>query len=200
MKAWLVVATLCLPGLLAVSAQAQDRPPLLPTRDVAIIYRLPGSATTSPAQKLQATYTDGGKRIRLDFFRFMESKFPFATWIYDGEVDRLIVVRPERREYTEQSSPAGPIPGAFLTADMSFEKQRMIAVAGQPCTNWAIKSANPKVNGSVACVTDEGVVLRLSAPDANAAPELLAQVVSFQSPPDGTFSPPSGFMRVHPQK
>ena len=187
----------CLASVMAAPASAQDRPPLLPTRDVGVIYQLPTGSLDNAAQKLQATYADGGQRIRLDFFRFPELKFPFASWIYDGVADRLYVVRPEKREYVEQSSPGGQIPGAWLTAGMTFAKeQRMIAVAGQPCTNWDIKAAESKVNGSVACVTDEGVVLRLTSPDPKAPPQLEAMTVSYVSPPEGIFAPPSGFMRV----
>ena len=80
----------------AAVARAQDRPVLLPTRDVAIIYRLPGDSMGNSAQKMQATYADGSKKIRYDFFRFTEAKTPFASWIYDRVAERLIVVMPER--------------------------------------------------------------------------------------------------------
>ncbi len=197
MKPWLAASALCAGVALTAPARAEEKPPLLPTRDVGIIYRLPTGSLDNAAQKLQATYADGGKRIRLDFFRFPESKFPFASWIYDGVANRLYVVRPEKREYVEQSSPGGQIPGAWLTAGMTFAKeQRMIAVAGQPCTNWEIKAVESKVNGSVACVTDEGVVLRLTSPDPKAPPQLEAVAVSYVSPPEGIFAPPTGFMRV----
>ena len=193
---WLAMTVLCAAAVLTSPVLAQDRPPLVPTRDVGVIYKLSTSSMDHSAQKLQATYVDGGQKIRLDFFRFAESKYPFATWIYNGALDRLIVVRPEKREYVEQKQFKGLIPGAWLTSDMTFEKQRIVAVAGQPCTNWAIKSAEPKVNGAIACVTDDGVVLRLTSPDTSAPPELEAVTVKYGSPPDNVFAPPSDFMRV----
>jgi hypothetical protein len=180
------------------TGQAQDHPVLLPTRDVSIIYRLPGSSLGNSAQKMQATFADGSKKIRYDLFRFSEAKVPFASWIYDQAAERLIVVMPESRQYEVQPYPTGPTPGGLLSADLGFKRQQMASVAGQPCTNWALTSPSPNLNGSVACITDDGVVLRLSSPDPKDPPHLLAQIVSYTSAPSQVFAPPPGFSRVTP--
>jgi hypothetical protein len=186
---WLAVA-------ITAPASAVDRPQLAPTRDVAIIYSLPGGDMGGAAQKLQASYADSGRRIRLDFFRFSEAKVPFVTWIYDANRDRLTQVLPERREYTVQESPGRPVPGEFLTDEMQFEKQRMAAVAGQPCQNWSIKSSDPVANGTVACITDEGVLLRMAAPDQTVPPVMVARSVQYGALAESLFLPPPGFMRA----
>jgi hypothetical protein len=189
------VWTVWLAAAIAAPASAEDRPQLLPTRDVAIIYSLPGGDMGGSAQKLQASYADSGRRIRLDFFRFSEAKVPFVTWIYDANRDRLTKVLPEQREYTVQDSPGRPAPGEFLTSEMHFEKQRTAAVAGQPCTNWSIKSSDPVANGTVACITDEGVLLRMAVPDQSVPPVMVARAVQYGTLAEGLFSPPPGFMR-----
>ena len=191
----LAAMALCLAAI-AEPAWAQARPPLLPTRNVAIIYTVRGGTAEQPIQKLQATYTAGGDHIRLDFFRFTELKYPFSSDIYDSITDRFEVVEPEQHKYTEQDSPPRPVPGQFLTPDMQFTRQTMVAVAGQPCQNWAITSSDPLANGMVACVTDEGVLLRLTAPDPKDPPLLVATAVRYGPPPDGVFSPPAGFVRM----
>ena len=188
--------TVWLAAAIATPAGAVDRPQLLPTRDVAIIYSLPGGDMGGGAQKLEASYADSGRRIRLDFFRFSEAKVPFVTWIYDGNRDRLTKVLPERREYTVQDSPSRPAPGEFLTSEMQFEKQRAAAVAGQPCMNWSIKSSDPVANGTVACITEEGVLLRMAAPDQNVPPVMLARSVQYGALAENLFLPPPGFMRA----
>jgi hypothetical protein len=200
MNTWLATTALCLATALSIQARgAEDRPPILPTRDVGVIYRVLGGDMGDSTQKLQVTYADNGDHIRLDFFRFAESKFPYASWIYDGITKRLIVVRPEQREYVDEAAPEGQVPGSFLTPDMALEKQRMIAVAGQPCTNWTIKAADPVMNGMLACLTDEGVLLQLGSADPRIPPRLAALIVRYGPPPDGVFSPPAGFMRVRPR-
>lgn len=179
------------------SAHAQNHPVLLPSRDVAIIYRLPGGDMGNGAQKLQAAYADGGQRIRLDFFRYTESKYPFETWIYDGIGNRFTKIYPERREYTVAEAPTESIPGDFINSEMQFTKQGIAAVAKQPCTNWAIKSSDPVANGTLACVTDDGVLLRMAAPDPKTPPVMVAQLVQFGSLASALFAAPPGFMRLH---
>jgi hypothetical protein len=182
----------------AAMARAQDHPVLLPTRDVAIIYRLPGDDMGKSAQKMQATFAEGSNKIRYDFFRFTEAKYPFSSWIFDRAAERLIVVMPESRQYETQPYPTGPTPGGLLSSDMGFKKQQLTAVAGQPCADWAVTSSNPKVNGTVACITDDGVLLRLTSPDAKDPPQLLAQNVHYATAPSQFFAPPPGFMRSKP--
>jgi hypothetical protein len=103
----LSILAMSLTASFTVMARAQDHPILMPTRDVAIIYRLPGDSMSNSAQKMQATYADNSSKIRYDFFRFTEAKVPFAAWIYDRVAERLIVVMPESRQYETQPYPTG---------------------------------------------------------------------------------------------
>ena len=89
-------------------------------------------------------------------------------------------------------------PGGFLLSDMGFKKQQLTAVAGQPCTNWVVTSSSPEVNGTVACITDDGVLLRLSSQDPKDPPQLLAQSLTYTAAPGQFFTPPAGFMRFKP--
>ena len=57
-------------------APASDQPLRLPTRDVAVIYRIDGVGMEG-AHKVQITYTSRGERSRIDYFRWMEAKYPF---------------------------------------------------------------------------------------------------------------------------
>jgi hypothetical protein len=194
----LSILAVSLTASFTVMARAQDRPLLLPTRDVAVIYRLPGDSTGNSAEKMQATFADSGNKIRYDFFRYTEAKYPFVSWICDRAPERVIVVMPESRQFEIRPYPTGATPGGFLSSDMGFKKQQLTAVAGQPCTNWAVTSSNAKANGAVACITEDGVLLRLSSPDPKDPPQLLAQNVHYATAPGQFFAPPPGFTRFTP--
>ncbi len=109
---------------------------LLPSRDVAIIYLLCPEATWATGRKkLQAAYAgNGGQRIRLDFFRYTESKYPFETWIYDGIGNRFTKIYPERRgNFSWQRRRQNPSPETSSTRRCEFTKQGITtAVAKQP--------------------------------------------------------------------
>lgn len=186
-------------GLLACTwrAQAQDvtAPRLEPSRDVAVIYRLAGGDMGDAAQKVQATYVDGARRVRLDFFRWVESKYPFMSSIYDAIAGRVIMVFPERRQYAELPFPPARIPGQFLSKDMTFTRAGTATVAGLACTNWRIKSPDPAKDASTVCVTDDGVLLRLTGKGASGEPDMNATAVQYGAPPSGIFAPPEGFTK-----
>ncbi len=194
----LSILAVSLTAAFTAMARAQDHPLLLPTRDVTVIYRLPGDDAGNSAQKMQATFADGGSKIRYDFFRFTEAKYPFVSWICDRSPERVVVLMPESRQFEIRPYPTGAPPGGFLSSDLGFKKQQSTAVAGQPCTNWAVTSSNAKVNGTVACITEDGVLLRLSSPDPKDPPQLLAQTLSYTAAPGQIFAPPPGFTRFTP--
>jgi len=194
----LSILAMSLTAAFTAMARGQDHPLLMPIRDVAVIYRLAGDDTGNSAQKMQATFADGGSKIRYDFFRFTEAKVPFVSWICDRASERVIVVMPESRQFEIRPYPTGTPPGGFLSSDTGFKKQELTAVAGQPCTNWAVTSSIAKANGTVACITEDGVLLRLSSPDPKDPPQLLAQNVLNATAPSQVFAPPPGFTRFTP--
>jgi hypothetical protein len=198
MNGRLSMLAMSLTASFTVMARAEDHPILMPTRDVAIIYRMPGDSMGNSAEKVQATYADGSNKVRYDFFRFTEAKYPFVSWIYDRVAERLIEVMQESRQYQIHPYPTGPTPGGVLSSDMGFKRQQLAAVAGQPCTNWAVTSSIAKVNGTVACITEDGVLLRLSSPDPKDPPQLLAQSLTYTAAPGQFFAPPPGFKRFTP--
>ena len=70
----LSILAVSLTASFAAMARAQDHPVLLPTRDVAVIYRLPGDDTGNSAQKLQATFADHGNRDSVRLLSFHGSE------------------------------------------------------------------------------------------------------------------------------
>lgn len=175
--------------LSALPAYAADGPVLAPTRDVAVIYKLSGSSQMQGSQKLQVTYGERG-RVRMDFFRFTEAKYPFASLLFDPPSDRVMTLLPERHGYLERDVDHLPNPGAFLSDKMTFAQLGKATIADVACTDWHV--TNGANFDGTACVTDDGVVLRATRTKPLIG-EMLATTVQYATPPADVFEPPAGF-------
>jgi hypothetical protein len=185
------VPSLCL----APDARGQqpDRPLLLPNSDVAVIYRFDKVPLDGP-HKLQITYTQAGERVRLDLYRWEEAKFPYQSTIFDRPANRLITVYHESKAYTERPIENDRNPGAFLSADMVLTRQGTDTVAHATCTVWKVEAPRKNNDQDTACVTDDGIALRLTSSKPGIA-SLIATSVLYGPPPDDTFVPPKGYRR-----
>jgi hypothetical protein len=178
----------------SVGAQV-DRPLSLPKADVTVTYRFDNMPYGGP-RKLRITYAKGGELVRVDIFRWVEAKYPSKWNIFDRPGDRLITVEPERRAYAERSIGNNPNPGALLGADTHFSRQGTDTVAHAPCTEWKVEAPGESNDQDTACVTDDGIVLRLASKRPSVA-SLIAVDIHYGTPPDDLFSPPKGFPREH---
>ncbi len=179
---------------LVFAGGAGPSPPLLPQRDVTVTYVFAGTALPSGGtRKARITYADDGQRVRIDYYRWAEAKQPFQTIIDDRIAKRLISANLETRTYTERPPAADDRPGVFLTASMRFTRKGAATVVGLGCTEWAMVAENAKDNGT-ACVTGDGVMLRLWATDPVQA-SITATEVHYGAAPAGSFAPPFGFER-----
>ena len=174
-------------------AQQPDGPLLLPKNDVAVVYRF-DRAGIDDYHKWQMTYADGGKRVRLDYFRWMEAKYPFLTTIYDRQADRFITIRPESKTYTERPIGNTDNPGQFLRPGMGMARGGTAVVAFAPCTDWKVQFQDTDEQDT-ACVTDDGIVLRIVPSKSNVG-SMTATAVHYGPPPDGVFDPPAKFKRT----
>jgi hypothetical protein len=141
----------------------------------------------------RVTYTEAGDRVRIDFFRWMEAKVPYKSVIFIHRENRLITVNPERKAFTEDPAGDGN-PGTLLRADAMFSRQGKAGVAGATCTEWLVQAPGNNDEQDTACVTDDGIVLRLVSSKPNVV-AMTAIAVHYGPPPDGTFDPPAGFKR-----
>jgi hypothetical protein len=191
---WGVLAALA-PMLCAAQgagAQQPDRPLLLPTSDVVVTYRSDNVSVSAP-RMFRITYADAGERVRIDFFRWVEAKVPYKSVIFAHRENRLITVSPEQRAFTEDSAGDGN-PGVLLRADVMFSRQGKAVVAHAPCTEWLVQVPGNKDEQDSACVTDDGILLRLVSSKPNHV-AMTAIAIRYGTPPDGTFDPPAGFKR-----
>ena len=174
-------------------ASASDQPSRLPARDVAVIYRINGVGMEG-AHKVQITYTSRGERSRVDYFRWMEAKYPFLGIIFNRPADQLVTVMPERRAYVVRNIGKLGNPAELLKNDLRFAREGEAKVAELDCTDWKYRLSNTNDDLGTACITDEGLLLRLTSAKSKDF-SLTATVVSFGSPPDSIFQPPPDFTR-----
>ncbi len=175
-------------------APAADKPLALPTRDVAVIYMVTGSDPIGVAQRFQVTYSDGGARTWVDYFRWREAKYPYDTVIFDRPDNRLVAIMPELRTYIER--PLGNLtnPGMFVQPGMRFTRKGQATLVGKTCTEWTVSVPPKNDDAGTFCVTDDGVALRMVfGKDFDVS--LTATVVFYGPPPAGVFDPPTGFVR-----
>lgn len=180
-------------GCPATSAwgQVADHPLPLPTSEVAVIYRIDKGPADAP-RKLQITYGDAGERVRVDYFRWIEAKVPYLTRIFDRPANRLIMIFPERKSYTEGALGDAGNPGTFFRENTIFTRLGNSVIANARCTEWRVEVPGRGEPGDAACVTDDGIALRI----ASASPafvSLTAIAIHYGSPPQGFFDPPAGF-------
>jgi hypothetical protein len=173
--------------------QQVDHPLPLPKSDVAVIYRIDKGPVDAP-RKLHIMYSDAGQRVRVDYFRWVEAKVPYLTRIFDRPADRLILIYPERKVYTESVIGNAGNPGMFFRENTIFGRLGNSKIANAQCTEWGVEVPGKGERGDTACITDDGIALRIAS--ANPAFITLTAInVHYGSPPDGFLDPPAGFRR-----
>ncbi|MCC6717952.1 MAG: DUF4412 domain-containing protein [Acetobacteraceae bacterium] len=173
------------------SAAAQDRPAILPTRDVAITYRASGPVQGRQQQQdLRVAFTAGGKLMRVEGIGG-GGREAGAYVIVDHTTQRMTMVMAQDRRFMEMPANNAFSRGFLLSATMKFVRRGSETVAGLKCTVWDITSADG--NGK-ACLTEDGVMLRGSGIDGKGA--ILATAVSYAPQPAALFKPPAGFTRL----
>lgn len=152
-------------------AAGADQPPLRPTRDVDVTYRVGDDARLQQRMRWLAAR----QIMRID------PPTPGFHVIIDYAAGRMSVVRDEERLVIEMKAPAGIAGGP--AAAPSYERRDADTVAGVPCTNW--QATNAEGAAALACITTDGILLRVrsgervlaSATSVNYAPQDAANFV-----------------------
>ena len=165
----------------AVPARAEDKPPVVPQRDVDVQYSIAGRPGAQPRQQ-RIRWSAAQSRMRID------PPSPGLYMIGDFQTGRMEVVKPADQSVLDMG------PGSFDPhADASFRKLGGDEVNGLACTNW--QTADNGGQPTVLCLTGDGVMLRASHGD-----QVLVQAssVSYGPQDPAAFSAPDGFRRIAP--
>jgi hypothetical protein len=168
--------------LLAGPAVAQERPRITPSRDVDIIYRVPGPDGPLE-QRLRWGVAEGKLRV--------DPPSPGLFMVFDMVRHRLATVREADHTVLEIATSAVGLPGAASGGD--FIRRGTAEVAGLACTQWATIDNGGKP--ALVCLTDDGVLLRAAGDGRVLA---LATEVHYAPLDESVFRLPANYRRVVP--
>jgi hypothetical protein len=175
----LAAALLTLP----VAAQAQDRPQIFPTRDVAVTYRVAGQGQQSELTMLWSAAT-----------RMMRMNLPGGAgfMVADHQNQRGFMVMEQMRTIMDvPMAQAAGVQRDFETA--RFTRGGTEKIAGNDCTVWRYQGAS---QSGEACITADGVMLRAQGAAQGQQGRMEAVRVQF-GPQDGAlFRRPQGYQTM----
>ncbi|MCC7427096.1 MAG: hypothetical protein IT557_09340 [Alphaproteobacteria bacterium] len=153
-----------------------------PARDYSVTYRM-----TDEEGELRVSFSAARGRVR--------TEMPDSYTIVDQPGRRLWMVLPEQRMAMEVPMVEGA-PSAFdLSAILhGAEATRLDAstVVGHACTNYQLRFPDGSDPGT-ACISEEGLILRLEGKDGDKKVEIVATDLSFALQPGERFEVPAGY-------
>jgi hypothetical protein len=169
------------PGAAARPAAA-DHPPLLPTREASVLYRV--SASNAPPVEVRITSQPNGAAMRIDM--------PDHTYMLVSQAQkRMAMVVPNELMVMDLPYQAGMQDQFLLNSRMKFSRRGPDIVAGVRCTGWDVVLDG---NRGIAWVTDDGVLLRSISLDPQGRRNLIEAIsVSYTPAPAADYLPPEGF-------
>ena len=162
--------------LTPAAAWAQDRPAVVPTRDVDVTYHAQGID-----QRMR--WLAAGHKLRID------PPGAGVFMIVDYDAHRMAMVRPSDGKAVNLPAPAG-LPG---TGGGGYVRRGADMVAGLPCTDWITRD-NGGADATV-CFTGDGVMLRAEK-GGHVLVEATRVAYAAQNPAD--FVVPPGYQVVTP--
>lgn len=180
------------------AALAQERPTMLPTRDVTVTYRASGPAPALPGasgpatmrqQDMKVAIVAGGKLMRIEGLGGGAAAGGYV--IVDRDAQRMTMVVTQDRRYMEMPANDAVSRGFLLNESMTFARRGLETVAGVKCTQWEVTSREGAGN---VCVTDDGVMLRARGQDGRGGLEAIS--VQYGPQPASLFRPPADFSKI----
>jgi hypothetical protein len=179
-----LAALSCLP--LALPAAAQDRPPLTPTRDVAITYRLIGEGAQQAAGQAMVVQWLAAQQL-------MRTDMPGLGYsVTDHRSQRAFMVMEQMRMIMDL-----PIQQAMQqgmpSAGASFRREGSATIAGHDCAIWVVQDG---ASQGRSCVTADGVVLRAEGTHQGRTGGMEATQVVFGPQDPARFQRPQGYQSM----
>jgi hypothetical protein len=168
------------------AAQAQDRPPAMPTRDAQVRYQSEDPHNSGSVAWLAA---EGRMRIQTEAQR--------GIMLVDTRGGGAVVVVEAEREFHDLGRVATVLAAPYQPAGprQRLRREGTDRVAGQACTVWRIDPpAGEEDEVKRACITGDGVPLRLVVGEgSDAGTEYVATEVSYAAQDRARFRVPQGY-------
>ena len=182
-----------LPALLllaALPAAAQERPVMVPTRDVAVTYLV--TAGQGQGHELRMAWLVAERKLRVD-------AAGAPGWsVIDQRAKRMLVVMEQQRAVLEVPANTGPGGLSLPTeppASARFTAAGSATVAGLRCTLWRYEDGDKR---GETCLTADGVMLRSSGGQRDGqgggrTGAVEATRVTYGPQDPARFQPPAGY-------
>ncbi|WP_431267483.1 DUF4412 domain-containing protein [Dankookia sp. P2] len=177
-----------LPALLllaALPAAAQERPVMVPTRDVAVTYRV--TAGQGQGHELRMAWLVAERKLRVD------AEGAPGWSVIDQAARRMLVVMEQQRAVLELPANTGPGGLSIPTeppAGARFTKGGSDTVAGLRCTLWRYEDGDKR---GETCLTADGVMLRSSGGQGSRTGAVEATKVVYAPQDPARFQAPPGY-------
>ena len=177
-----------LPALLLLAASpaaAQERPLLVPTRDVAVTYLV--TAGQGQGHELRMAWLVAKRKLRVD-------ADGAPGWsVIDQRAKRMLVVMDQQRAVLEVPANTGPGGLSIPTdppASARFTRAGSATVAGLRCTLWRYEDGDKQ---GETCLTADGVMLRSSGGKGGRTGAVEATRVAYGPQDRARFQAPLGY-------
>jgi hypothetical protein len=171
--------------LAAGPAMAQERPVMVPTRDVAVSYRV--TAGQGQGHELRMAWLVAERKLRVD-------AVGAPGWsVIDQRAKRMLVVMEQQRAVLEVPANSGPGGLSIPTeppASARFTKGGSATVAGLRCTLWRYEDGDKQ---GETCLTADGVMLRSSGGQGGRTGAVEATAVAYGAQDPARFRAPAGY-------
>ncbi|MDB5373718.1 MAG: hypothetical protein JWP04_2360 [Belnapia sp.] len=177
--------------LAAAPALAQDRPPLIPTRDVSIAYRTTAAPPGVPSgATMRMSWLVAEQKLRVD----MPGGVGWS--LVDQRSQKMVMVMERQRMIMDLPIEGGPgglsIPSQAPDS-ARFTRAGTATIAGLACTLWRYEDTAGR---GEACVTADGVILRSSGTHGGQTGTLEATEVAYGAQDPARFRIPSGYQSM----
>lgn len=170
-------------GLPIADLAAQERPPLYPTRDVSITYRVTGARAPQGMPNITLSWLAAAQAMRMDMGGM-------GYLVADHRAQRSFMVMEQMRMVMDL-----PMENAqtSLPAEGRFRRTGSATVAGLPCTLWNYEHGGDR---GTACVTADGVTLRAEGSSGGQSGGMEATQVAYGTQDPARFQRPQGYQTM----
>lgn len=180
-----VVRTVALLMVLAAPAAAADRAPLyLPTRDVAVSYRVAGRVAQQ-VRELHVRFSGARRLLRVE----TEDR-GMGFLLVDPIARTAKMIVPSVRQSIDLPLARDRRVALLFGDGLQFTRRGKAKIAGRDCTNWDVRSER---DSATVCLTADGVLLRAQGRGGDIADTSLTATRVDDAPlSPGLFQMPAG--------
>lgn len=189
-------ACLALAFAVPAFADAPAAPPLMPTRDVAVVYSVQPQGAPQP-QSVKVYFHDKGDLMRIDGPPGPQDGALSGYMVMNRPAKSMVVVLNQQHLFMDVPEGQEVRSPFVLDGSMRFTPEGTGTVAGLACERYGIVAG---AGHAEACVTADGVVLSETGVDGQGnRGTLTAQSIDYAPLSASLFTPPAGYQRAgHP--